>query len=658
MNTGLLTSTFVGNVGAGLTPSKPTAAQNSRQFAQAPADNPQHANTPEATTDNTSTIAQNEHINRPPQEFRYTLHKKTTTEGTQNGQNPASDRAEQPDVVQRWLAGYPLVEHGKKGVARKMGPKAGYQLAQLLANLRTGKFPPATGPTAKPVAKAPLLTTDKGRLGLKAVLPYTSRNTLTAGNTLTAKNTLVTRTQSAECKNAGKIQVSNKALITAKGLINQKNGEELDSEVPTADGKTTTIGEKSVIAGTSAASGGQKTPVLGGQKLTPETPITGGKTAVAGEKTAIADGQATSGGQKTPGANDSFPEVQDKAAAPRQKVPVDPEKSAFIAEKPVQGSRTFQTSAENKDVFNSAANKADTENKDVFNSAANKADTENKDVFNSAANKADTKNKDVFNSETGKADTPRRNRPGTTGLSELTDGSGKEQADNPSGKLLLQNLNPAHVQVSTGQTKDNRSPTSGRGSNSNFEQILSNNAQTPIAEQTPPLAQTAKAADNASPRNAFTTVSEQLQESMHTSLRQGDQQLTIRLNPPELGRVFIKFQGKGDQITGLLEVDRAQTRYEIEQALPQLIRNLAECGVQIKRLEVVLTNQQEHHAFKDTSLAAEQDAWSEQQAGAERNNPDHDTFGTNEWLTNDPGYSEFSEPREMLIADDFVDVLV
>ena len=183
-------------------------------------------------------------------------------------------------------------------------------------------------------------------------------------------------------------------------------------------------------------------------------------------------------------------------------------------------------------------------------------------------------------------------------------------------------------------------------------------AQTPVAEQTPPSAQTAKAANNASTPNHFTTVSEQLQESIHTSLRQGDQQLTIRLNPPELGRVFIKFQGKGDQITGLLEVDRAQTRYEIEQALPQLIRNLAECGVQIKRLEVVLTNQQEHHAFKDTSLAAQQNLWSEQQAGAERNNPDHDTFGTNEWLTNDPGYSEFSEPQEMLIADDFVDVLV
>ena len=580
MNTGLLTNTFVDNVGAGLTPSRPMAAQNSRQFAPAPADNPHPADAPEATTDNTFTTAQNERINRPPQEFRYTLRKKTMTEAPQNGQNPTSDRAEQPGVVQSWLAQHSLVEHGKKGVARKMGPKAGYQLAQLLVNLRTDKSPPGTGPTAKPVAKAPLLTIDKGRLGLKGVLPDTSRNTL------------VTGTQSAERKNAGKIQVSSK-ILSAKGLINQKNGKELDSGVLTADSKTTPASEKPAIAGTSVASGSQKTPVL----------------------------------------NDSFPAVQDKSTAPPQKVPVDPEKSALIAEKPKQDAKV-PDGCENTEVFT------------------------RKPEQGSRTFSTSVENKDVFNSETSKVDTPRRNHPGTPGFSELTDGNGKEQADNPSARLLLQNLNLAQVRISTGQTKDNRSSTSNNGSNSNFEQMLSNNAQVPIAEQTPASAQTAKAANNASPRNAFASVSEQLQESIHSSLRQGDQQLTIRLNPPELGRVFIKFQGKGDQITGLLEVSRAQTRYEIEQALPQIIRNLTECGIQMKRLEVVLTNQQEQHAFKDPSLAAEQDVWSEQQAGAERNNPNHDTFGTNEWLTNDPSYSGSSEHQEMLIADGFVDVLV
>jgi flagellar hook-length control protein FliK len=648
MNTGLLTSTFVGNVGADLPQSRPIPTPNRRQFAPPQADNPYNANAPESTTDNTLTLAQNERIDRPPQEFRYTLHKKTMTEGPQNEQNPTSPKSEQPGVVQSWLANYPLIEHGNKGIAKKMGPKAGYQLAQLIANLRTGKFPLGNEITAKPVAKEPLLTIDKGQLGLKGVLPDISGDTLVKGNQL------------AERKNAVQIQISNKvkAPITTKGLISQKSGKELATEVLTADGKTIPAGEKLAVADGSTASGTQKIPVLNGQKLTPETPATGSKTAVIGEKTTITDQQALSDGQKTSLSNDSFPAVQDKATANRQKVPVEPGKSALIAQKLEQGSRGLPDSVENKEVFNSETIKANAENKGVFNLETSKADAENKGVFNAETGKAETENKEVFNSETSKADTPRLNHPGTPGLSELIDGSGKEQAKNPSGKLLLQNLNPAQVKVSTGQAKDRSSSTFNNSSNPNPEQVLSNNAQTPIVEQTPASAPTAKAENNASPGNAFTSVSEQLQESINSSVSQGDQQLTIQLNPPELGRVFIKFQEQGDQITGLLEVDKAQTRYEIEHALPQIIRNLADCGVQIKRLEVVLTNQQEQNAFKDPSLAAEQDGWAGQQAGAERNNPNHDTFGTNEWLTDDPGYSGYSEAQEMLLADDFVDVLV
>jgi flagellar hook-length control protein FliK len=616
MNPGVLTNTLVSNVGAGLTPSKSAPARNTRPLTRTSVDEPRSANTPETTTSgNTLSITQNEHIKKPPQEFRYSFRKKTMAEGRQKGQSnirtkgqsPASDKAVQPAIVHSWLALFPLVEHGEKGVAREIGPKAGYQLAQLLASLRTNKFPPGTGPTAKPVAKEPLLTVDKGRLGLKAVLPEFSGGMLVSG------------TQPAERKNAGKIRVSGKTLIITKGLIKQQGGKELDHEALTDDSKTSQIGEKPATAGETTVSGSQKTSVLA---------AAGSKTPVAGEETAITDGQAIVGGQKTLVSNNDFPAVQDKSAAPRQKVQVDPEKSALIAEKPEQGSRSFATSVENRNVFNSETNKADTENKDVFNS------------------------------ETGKTDTPRRQHPGTPGFSGLMDGSSKEQADNTIGKSLLQNLNPAQVQISTGQTKDRSSLTSSNGSNSNFGQVLSNNAQNPVVEQTSPFSPAAKAANNASPGNASTSLGEQLQESIHSSLSQGDQQLTIRLNPPELGRVFIKFQEQGNQITGLLEVDKAQTRYEIEQALPQIIRNLAECGVQIKRLEVVLTSQQEQQAFKDPSLAAEQDGWSGQKADSEGNNHSHDTFGDNEWLTDDPNYSGFSETQEMLIADEFIDMLV
>jgi flagellar hook-length control protein FliK len=139
--------------------------------------------------------------------------------------------------------------------------------------------------------------------------------------------------------------------------------------------------------------------------------------------------------------------------------------------------------------------------------------------------------------------------------------------------------------------------------------------------------------------------------------QQGEnQQITIRLNPPELGKVFIKFQEQDAQITGLLEVDKTQTRYEIEQALPQIIRDLADCGIAIKRLEVLLSGreQSEQQAFKDQSL---QNGWAQQQDSA---NPGTGSSNSpaNEWLTNENSFSGLHELQEMFAGDHSINILM
>ncbi len=103
-----------------------------------------------------------------------------------------------------------------------------------------------------------------------------------------------------------------------------------------------------------------------------------------------------------------------------------------------------------------------------------------------------------------------------------------------------------------------------------------------------------------------TDINKQILESIHSSIsRQGiDKQITVQLNPPELGKVLIKFQERDEQITGFLEVSKSQTRYEVEHALPQIIRNLNESGIQIKKLEVVSTDinqsqQESQESFKE-----------------------------------------------------------
>ncbi|MCH8118410.1 MAG: flagellar hook-length control protein FliK [Planctomycetes bacterium] len=246
-------------------------------------------------------------------------------------------------------------------------------------------------------------------------------------------------------------------------------------------------------------------------------------------------------------------------------------------------------------------------------------------------------------------------------LSESSGGSGKESLragnklpDNPTA----QELNITAVQVSTGQTKNRSSSTSNDSSNSDLEQILShNNPQTPVTEQSPNSAEGAKSFNlpgQTSPGSVSADIGKQILESIHSSLSQKgqDQQITVRLNPPELGKVLIKFQEQDNQIIGLLEVSKTQTRIEIQQALPQIIRSLQDSGIQIKRLEVVLSEaeQPEHEALRDQSL---HNGWGQQQDSTnsymDGNNPD--ARGINEWLINNNSYENISELQEALVTD-------
>lgn len=228
----------------------------------------------------------------------------------------------------------------------------------------------------------------------------------------------------------------------------------------------------------------------------------------------------------------------------------------------------------------------------------------------------------------------------------------------------IQKLNATQVQISNGQTR-NRGSSTSNNTNSNPEQILTpNGAQAPASEQSPHLAENAKPANpsgQTSPSDVSEDIGKQILESIHSSLsrQSGDRQITVRLNPPELGRVFIRFREQDAQVIGLLEVSRTQTRLEIEQALPQIIRNLADCGIQMKRLEVVLSDgeQSGQEGFKDQLL---QNGGTEQQntayPGPNGNDPDAD--GISEWSADYNGYRRISELQEESAPDGSINVLI
>ena len=204
-------------------------------------------------------------------------------------------------------------------------------------------------------------------------------------------------------------------------------------------------------------------------------------------------------------------------------------------------------------------------------------------------------------------------------------------AQNSLSDVIEKDLNTAKIQITTavfqGQDKQN---TAGI-SDSNPAQILANsNFSNPQVEQQIEFESPANNLDNAAK-----SVSSQIQGSIASTLHQGDNQVTINLNPPELGRVSIRFQEKGQQIAGVLEVSNIQTKAQIEQSLPQIIQNLQDSGIHIRKLEVVLADQAGQQTYKDPSMAAGYDS-----------GPNHQQSANHDWQGNSQGFIRYDSLQE------------
>jgi hypothetical protein len=152
----------------------------------------------------------------------------------------------------------------------------------------------------------------------------------------------------------------------------------------------------------------------------------------------------------------------------------------------------------------------------------------------------------------------------------------------------------------------------------------------------PGSSQAAKGAINASPSDVTIGIPQQIAGSIEGALRQGDRQLTICLNPPELGRVLVRFQQQQDKITILLEVSKPETKCEIELALPQIMRSLQDSGVQVRHVEVQLSDEAERQADPGRDLSAGQDNGETAQHRSTQESS-QDNGSIHEWLTSTVG---------------------
>ena len=214
------------------------------------------------------------------------------------------------------------------------------------------------------------------------------------------------------------------------------------------------------------------------------------------------------------------------------------------------------------------------------------------------------------------------NQPGAGGLAEKL---GIETVE-----LFSEKNNSQKSDSSDGSDSGNGTPQFVRGQMTAFDtgEVVAGNR--PIAAD-----HNAAAAKNDSLPDTAAAIREQIYQSIQGS-QQGSRQIVIQLNPPELGRVSIKFSERGNELTGLLEATNPQTRAEIRQAIPEIIRSLEQAGISIRRLDVTLSDasdksglqrQSAQQSFRDNTS---QDLWGQsgqhafQDAGG--NHTSHDSF--------------------------------
>jgi flagellar hook-length control protein FliK len=161
-----------------------------------------------------------------------------------------------------------------------------------------------------------------------------------------------------------------------------------------------------------------------------------------------------------------------------------------------------------------------------------------------------------------------------------------------------------------------------------------------------------------------TQISKQITESIqNTTIRQdGEKQITVRLNPPELGSVIIKFSEKNSELTGALEVSKSQTKYEIEQALPEIIRSLSESGIQLRKIDVVSSESklENSDSLKDQLMQNENSNDTTHDGSGNQNDRagDFDKSGFQQWFSNTIEYSRGYSPYNQFASAGSINIMV
>jgi len=607
---------FVANVASKPTSLKPAASHHTKPPAAKDADDMSPTNTGKTvTTDNSQVIAQKELVTEQLQDFSSTLSKKKMAETSRNTQvnNKTKKQDQNSGTLSEMI--HPALSLAAQGVPAQpvaldkvAAAKALNQLQQQAKNQISGK------PTDSNIAgspKTPFLTAQTA----KQIASEPGQIVSAAAKPLNKPIQPTIDHEQIKSEIFSPAAVSIKPDITSTPLSNRQNqqgGKELSIETRMGDSKITITSEKAAIADKPTFPLGAETTISTKPAIT-STPLSNQQNQQSGE------------------------ESTHKTLTGNNKITAGNEQSVVINKPSVPNSPKTHLS------------------NGTFATPHNQSPNSQQRVLIRQESPASAAGETTPN----KADTDQKDHRGKTELFESSEKNKIHDSD-PSVRSVTQKMNPQRTQLSAPQVENRSNLLSNQMSNPDMqpgEQVsVDGNAQLGITEQLLTSSASTEFAKVAGNTDSGVSVSEQIQESIHSSFRSGNQQIVIRLDPPELGKVVVKFTEQDNDITGLLQVDKLQTRDQLQQTLPDIIQNLQNAGIVVKKFEVVLTNQQDQYALKDQSSTAGQDGWSGHQSSPNPQSRENNTIYS-EWLTDADIVPEYMEPQVQL-TDKSVNMLV
>ncbi|MFA5238945.1 MAG: flagellar hook-length control protein FliK [Phycisphaerae bacterium] len=656
MDIGLLKSTFAGDVGTKPTLLEPIISPRTGQPATMPPDNTGETE----TADNKQAVTQNIAVVDLSKNFKDTLDKKIKKQD-----QDSETLSEMVQPTAQGVPAEPLVLDNPAGDA-KLQQQAESQIpgeaeqavtdsalpgSQQTPSLIAGELNQIVSTTAESANKPIQPTIDQNQIKSEIISPDTS-NKLPVSNTPFEKGNDIAKTQ-----------VFDEAFAAKEKPIDQQNQQSGKEPIPetlissrkiTADSELPIVINEPFAARLENGSDIAKTQVSDeaflAEEPIPETLISNYKITADSDVPVVTNEPSA----VQPGKDNDIAKAQvsDEAFAAKEKI-VDQENQQSGKEPiPKTLINNYKATADSKlSIVTNEPSAAESPKTQISNGSPAAPG----DQLSYTQQKVLAGQSTAEQTTPGKTDIDQKNRPGKMELSGLSENNGV-QAKNSSVTPIAQNINPQQTRLSDAHAEIHKNSVSNHTSGQNTgEQLLGNNIQPAITEQPPTSPAHATFAKSAGNADSGASVGSQIQESIHSSFQSGNQQIVIRLNPPELGKVDIRFTEQGDNITALLQVDKLQTKDRIQQALPEVIQNLQNAGIQIKRVEVVLTNQQEQYNSKDQSSLTGQNGWSGQQSSpnpeSSRNNAIY-----NEWLTDIDYVPEYMEPQ-MQFTENSVNML-